>query len=89
MKQEILKKFRVLFESNMKDTDQNMWPYLEFLSNNLDLYAMEFLKECLPEKVEEKLYAGQEWCITGQEHNNCIDKILENANNKLNGYKEN
>jgi hypothetical protein len=60
----------------------------QWLLENLDTYAMEFLKECLPEKsTRQNTDTGEgaiyiEGCKDG--FNNCIDIALNNANNKQN-----
>lgn len=57
---------------------------LEKINKLLDTYAMEFLKECLPEKLkqEDAKWLDKVWRI--EAHNQCIDQTLNNANNKQN-----
>lgn len=61
----------------------------------LDTYAMEFLKECLPKKIDNKLgrkpqYEEEEQLskLEAGVWNYCIDQTLNKANNKLNNYSK-
>lgn len=52
-KEETIKEFRKLFEKNMKDTDQNMWPYIEFLDDMWNKATSQAVKNSDEEHLVE------------------------------------
>ncbi len=101
MKQEILEKLamnivyqldddaNLSVEFRQKNNDKRITFVTKLIKEKLDTYAMEFLKERLPEKREvEKIVFAEELQRPEREYykdigfNTCIDQTLDNANKK-------